>query len=432
MSRSVRLTAQANSIAVRLTAEEDDMNKARALLEEAKNSSPRGTTWLQIGRAYMELEDFSASHQALAQARQDLKNNPALELFSAILCIDENETAAAQKHLDELQRLCPDNQALPTARALCLLRQKKIADALNILRHPHSESEKYDLAVSPLLISRLASAVEMILLPQELPPKELLQAKGGSQHIQIVEDRSAESCEESPSTGDIAQSPADTEIPNANAPAQDPGIADPAAFAQELLPHLPQLPDGMAVGGFRLRGSGTERLQRSWNLPESERSKQFKLAVHELYQAYTASPTAYQSAFNLAEGLLAMAEYGRERSLPYDAYALTLVRFAEQLLREALIRDKDTAFASHYLARTALLQHRYTEAADYWKSALDHFAKLPEAYYGLGQAMIMLKKNRLGRLYIAQAVNSDMHLLRERLADLEYVAKHRTDMELGE
>lgn len=433
MSRSVRLTAQANSIAVRLTAEEDDLNKARALLEEAKNSSPHGTTWLQIGRAYMELEDFSASRQALAQARQNLKNNPALELFSAILCIDENETAAAQKHLDELQRLCPDNQALPTARALCLLRQKQIADALKILRHPQSESDKYDLAVSPMLISRLASAVEMILLPQELPPEELLQAKGcSSQNIPIGADRSAESCGESPNTDSCAQNTADSEIPQANAPAQETGIPDPAAFAQELLPHLPQLPEGMSVGGFRLRGSGTERLQRSWYLPESERLKQFKLAVHELYQSYTASPTAYQSAFNLAEGLLAMAEYGRDRSLPYDAYALTLVRFAEKLLREALIRDKDTAFASHYLARTALLQHRYTEAADYWESALDHFAKLPEAYYGLGQAMIMLKKNRLGRLYIAQAVNSDMHLLRERLADLEYIAKHRTDMELGE
>ena len=446
MSRSVRLTAQANSIATKISSSADDLQKAEILLQTAEQANPHGTTWLQIGRAYMELEDFASSRRAFEQARQKLSDNPALELFSAVLCMDENDTEQAQKHLDELRRICPDNQALPTAQALCLLLRGRVSPALDIIHPDKKEPEKYEIAVSPLLISRLAAAVEKILLPRELPDKDILNtavgASRGGEHAELPKghdeqtaDGAANSQEsaDSPDTAAELRNDPDDSSDNIPASAGRPsvpavkGIADPQAFAEELKPYLPKLPPDTKIGGFHLRGSGTERLQRSWNLPDAERSAQFKLAVHELFQAYCASPKAYQSAFSLAEGLLALAEYDRDRTRPYDASSLTFVQFAERLLQEALIRDKDTAFANHYLARAALLQHRYDEAVSFWKSALDLFAKLPEAYYGLGQAMLMLEKPRLGRLYIAHAVNSDMHLLRERLADLACVAGSRSD-----
>ena len=441
MSRSVRLTAQANSIALQLTAAEEDLKKAEKLLLEAQQSSPHGTTWLQIGRAYMELENYDSSRRAFEQARLQLHNNPALELFSAILCLDENRWEEAQKHLNELRSICPDNQALPTAQALCYLLQNRAAEALDILRPNKNDSEKYDITVSPLLISRLAAVVENILLPRELPAPDLLNqlaaedkesTTGDSQSENKTEQtkdggkREEEQKDQPKDGGEQDEIPKEQQSSNSQ---KEAGITDPQAFARELQPYLPELPDDMKVGGFHLRGTGTERLQNSWNMPEQERLKQFKLAIHELFQAYCASPKAYQSAFSLAEGLLAWAEYGRERSLPYDEKSLRLVRFAERLLREALIRDKDTAFASHYLARTSLLQHRYEEAIESWKVALDHFAKLPEAYYGIGQALLMLGSRRLGRLYIAHAVNSDMHLLRERLADLHHLTQQQTEKE---
>ena len=103
------------------------------------------------------------------------------------------------------------------------------------------------------------------------------------------------------------------------------------------------------------------------------------------------------------------------------------MRFAERLLREALIRDKDTAFANHYLARTALIQHRYSEAIAAWTSALEAFEKLPEAHYGLGQSHMMNGDKRAARLFITQAVNADMHLMRERLSDLEHIKGDATN-----
>ena len=396
MSRSVRLAAQANSIAVLATATDEQLQRASQLLKEAEEASPQGTTWLQIGRAYMELDDFSASHRALDKARERLKNNPALELFSAILALDEDDVEQAKNYLEALQKMCPGNQALPTAQALCLLLQKNVPEAIKLLRSSRSKGESYDVTVSPLLVSRLAITVEELVLPCELPPRELIDDHQENSEAQDVT----------------------SEAQGNNSEAQGS-----VRFVQELESILPPLPEGVTIGGFSLQRGGTDRLQRSWDLPIPERFKQFTIAVHELLRSYKRSPKAYQAAFCLAEGLLALAEYGRERSERYGSKQMAWVRSAEKLLREALVCDKDVAFASHYLARTQLLQYRFAEAEKLWRQALAEFEKLPEAQYGLGQALMMSGKRREGRLCITQAVNADMRLLRERLADLAQICK---------
>lgn len=459
MSRSVRLAAKANSIAVLASATDEQLRQATELLRNAEDAGPRGTTWLQIGRAYLELGDFAASHRALDQARKQLKDNPALELFSAILALDENNVDQARQHLDELKRICPHNQALPTAQALCFLLQRKPQEALKLLRSSRSKGDSYDLTVSPLLISRLAAVVEEMVLPCELPPRELAvpptdctPACTGDEETDIAKpndnvappktDVTAPTANAMPLETDATTPNADAVMPTDNATlpetsakkptdgGTDPtghatvsGIADPQAFAQELESLLPPLPTGVTLGGFSMQRGGTERLQRSWELPVPERIPQFTLAVHELLHSFKRSPKAYQAAFCLAEGLLALAEYGHERLERYGAQQMAWVRCAERLLREALICDKDIAFASHYLARTQLLQYRFAEAEKLWRQALAEFEKLPEAQYGLGQALIMSGRRREGRLCIAQAVSADMHLLRERLSDLARISK---------
>ncbi|MBQ7567344.1 hypothetical protein IJT17_00895 [bacterium] len=465
MSRSVRLIAKANRIAVQLGATEADLQQAEALLREAEQSQPSGTSWLQISRAYTELGRFDDSRRALGMARQKLKNNPALELFSAILALDEGKLSEAQGFLDELRRICSGNQALPTAQALCFLLQGRTSEALDLLKHKRGKTDSFDITVSPLLICRLAMAVEKAILPHELPEADLLEGLGaavprsevppeekksrtaednaeGTEGVQAAEGgpadeasgldgkNAAELANAAASAGENnAEEPADKEENSGEKTAVTPKaneIDDPQELAQELKPYLPALPKDASVGGISLYGTGTERLQRAWEMPRKEQLEQFSIALHELYRSYCSSPKSYQCAFSLAEGLLAMAEYDRDRSKPYAEKSVRLVLFAERLLRQALVYDKDTAFANHYMGRTKFLQHRYSEAVSAWKSALESFAKLPEAQYGLGQAYIMLGEQRESRLHIAQAVSADMHLLRERLADLVCISQGDT------
>ncbi len=452
MSRSVNLAAKANAIATNPFSAQADLDKARTLLKQAKEAQPRGTTWLQIGRAYMELGEFELSRQALEQAHAELPENPAYELFSATLALDSDDYPTAHRHLEELQRICPANQALATARAIYHLRQKQLDEACAILRPAKG---KFDFGMAPAMISRVAAAIEAIVLPLELPSAELIAAETkatnptgkqaapdqndessstpaptseGTTAVSTSEDTTAAPSDEAaaatqPTDADTAFTKpaiaAETDSQPQAAPVLKPlPIGNPAQFAKELEPLLPPLPEGVKLRSISLRSSGSDRLQRSWDLPEAERLTQFTIAVHELTRTYAKSPKAYQAAFGLAEGLLVIAEFDRDRSQRYGERQLELVRRAERLLHEALICDNADAFANHYLGRTAMLQRRFSEAEAQWLSAISEFAKLPEAHYGLGQAMIMNGKYRQGRLFLSNALSSDLHLLHERLLDM--------------
>ena len=255
---------------------------------------------------------------------------------------------------------------MPTARAIRYLGENRLEEALGILVPPDAR-KPFDLSVSPPVVGRLAVMVEKRLLPVELP--EALQAV-----------------------------PDDAEPP----------------------------PPGGAA--WRLSPRGQRRIQEAYALPDPQRGAGMLEAVADLRAARERDPKAFRADYHLGEALLAAAEFARDRERPLDPAALARVVEAEGSFRAACEKEGPNPYSLHYLARCALLQRRFDEADRLWREALQGFEKFPEARYGLGQALLARGRDREARGELLGALLSDLHLLRERVADLARI--HRAHPEL--
>jgi len=361
LSRAAGLSAQALA-----HSRSGAWDQATTCLARARESSPSGTTWLQVALGYMELEDPEEAGRALAAAEAELGSNPALHVFRALLACDNEDWEQARRDWWAARSLSPANQAVPSVQALRYLGEGRIEEALRIL-YPDGSTRPFDLTVSPPAIGRLAVALERRLLPLELPDPD------GQQDSQIE----------------------------------------------------PPAPSGPAVLLFR-RGRG--RLEKAWRLAEAERAPQILLALAELRAAHQRDPKAFRASYHLGEALLSAAEYARDRQDRPGPESLARIREAEACFEESRRDDGTNPYVLHYLARCALLQRRFSRASDLWREALQGFEKFPEAHYGLGQALLARGQRREARRYLLQSILSDLHLLRDRIADLTRLYRAHPDL----
>ncbi len=357
----MRLAAQALS-----QASAGAWDEARQSLARAEESSPSGTTWLQVALGFMELGEAQEAARALSAAEADLGSNPALHVFRALLACDTRDWEQARKDWWAARSLSPANQAVPSVQALRYLGEGRLEEALKIL-YPREASKPFDLTVSPPAIGRLAVALERRLLPLEIPE--------------------------------------DTEP-----------VASPAE---------PPPPSGPAMLLFR---RGRKRLEKAWRLPETERGPEMLQALAELRAARDRDPKAFRASYHLGEALLSAAEFARDREDRPGPDSLARVVEAEACFEDSRQNDSTNPYVLHYLARCALLQRRFSRAASLWREALEGFEKFPEAHYGLGQALLALGQDREARRFMLQAILSDLHLLRDRIGDLARLYRARPEL----
>lgn len=393
---------------------------ALSLLEQARSAGPQGTAKLQLLLGYVECGALEQAHAVAAAAATEFAQNPAFLLFKSLMHIDQGEFTEADKSLDDLAALCPGNQALPSTRVLLALKRGDHAAARAILL-PHNRL--MDLPASSAVTGRVAAALENALLPTELPPflepvLELPPEKSEPVPTDPAMTSETTSAEEASDSVREATQP-DQDTAQAAPPDQDATQPD-QDVAEEATDSAPS--DASSLGG-----DGSRRLQRAWSLPDAERRREIALAVQQLEYTYRRSPKAFQAAFNLGEGLLASVEYCRDRSLPLSTQEIALLRRAEDLFTDSLENDSANAYAMHYLARSAFLQKKFALAEREWRRALACFEKLPEAHYGLGQMLLLTNRPDEGRHYIVCALSSDLHLLRERIHDWDYMLEHRPE-----
>ncbi len=335
-------------------------------LSRARESSPSGTTWLQMALGFLELGEAEEARRALDAAAAELGSNPALHVFRALLACDTEDWEQARRDWWAARSLSPANQAVPSVQALRYLGEGRLDEALRIL-YPTKATRPFDLTVSPPAIGRLAMALERRLLPLELP--------------------------------------------------------DPAGQQESL--DEPPPPPGAAILLFR---RGCARLEKAWRLPEADRAPQMLLALAELRAARDRDPKAFRASYHLGEALLSAAEYARDRQDRPGPGSLERIQEAEVRFEESRRDDGTNPYVLHYLARCALLQGRFSQAADLWRQALEGFEKFPEAHYGMGQALLALDQRREARRFLLQSILSDLHLLRDRIGELARLYRARPDL----
>ncbi|MGM9998311.1 MAG: tetratricopeptide repeat protein [Candidatus Bruticola sp.] len=411
MSKAMRLADQAfNAVRVTPPCPEENINKALSLLDEALKEAHSCRDYIQIGLAYLEAGNSSEASQTFEKASKADPGNPSVPLFSALACIDADEFDKAQAFLNKLQELCPANQAAPTAQALLYLRQGNLEAALKIIFPPKG---RFDLSVSPSVLTRLAVSVEEYILPRELPEIAddwetpfTCDVRRNSQPDtnQSMEDNQAEALQ--------ATEASDKESTSEELPADKPAEKHRSRFKSFLASTIPNEASSLA-------SKGSQRLQKCWNLKPEKRLAELQLAKQELQEAYEKNPHIIQLAYDLGEACLGCLEFSHTAGNRISHEEVENLRQANTYFQHALQENKENAYTLHYLARVALLLREYRQAKEAWTLALKFFEKLPEAHYGLAQAYVMGKDFLRARQHMTLSLMSDMELLRERFQDLQ-------------
>lgn len=379
---------------------QEAINEAEKKLDDILEKAPDNTVLLQIGLTYLELGIPQKAEKALDKAEKALTGNPAVHLFKAIMRYDQNNMAAAREELAKLEKITPDNQALPTMKVLCDLHEDKIKEALSVLLPAKG---KFDITVSPYISTRLAMELEEKMLTVELGH---LQNKPGT-------DKAESAIEAAP--GEPGADASNATETSASASDKEP-VIDEGSPLDLFLKDTSDLCEGTITA---LSFKSSKRMMKAWELPEAKRKEEVNLALRELKTIYVKDPKSFQAAYNLAEALLVATELNHERCKPYAEEELNKIRACGQLLEISRKTEGDNAYVKHYHARVHYLLGNFTEAERLWKEALDAFNKFPEAHYGLGQTLIALGKKRAARMMIGKSIMSDLHLLRDRINDLK-------------
>lgn len=415
MSKSMRLTDQAFS-ALRLNppCQSENIDKAQALLVQAEQEASSCRDYIQLGLAYLELGQSEDASKALSQAAQKDPKNPSVPLFATLASIDSDKFEQAQAFLDDLLKVCPENQAAPTAQALLFLRQGMIDKVLEII---YPQKGNFDLTVSPPVLSRFAIAIEEYILPRELPEIEAnwdegLKADTEDSRTNIEDIAEAKSSDHDALATDT-KSDNSSDVPN-----QD---SNKNKF-QETKERKTSLIAGFMPGeASSLASKGSYRLQKCWDLAPDKRLEEIKKAKQELSEAYAQNPSISQLAYDLGEACLGTIEFGHLSGQRISLEEVEDLRQAATYFQDALKENEENAYTLHYIARTALLLKEYKKAEEAWKLALKYFEKLPEANYGLAQLYTIKKDFAKARQYMTLSLMSDLQLLRDRYGDLKQI-----------
>lgn len=407
------------------------ISQAREFLSQAETAGRSCRDWIQIGAAYLELGDTDKACEALGKARETDPYNPAAVMFSVLGFIDKEDFDEAQKMLDKLHELSPDNQAAPTERALLLMRQDKISEVLNII---FPERGTFDLTVSAPVQTRFALAVEAWLLKHELPDipddNETGLAIGSGKNSEAEDRAPAAESEKTAAEGSLtSEKEAVPEAGTANkeaAPAED-GKSSQADSTAAAGTDSGKSPLGSAAGllsvfdaeASALASRGTRRLEKCWEMKPEKRLEEMGKACEDLRKAYDKNPAIPQLAYALGEASLGLVEYAHVPGKNLNSEDLEKVRQAEKCFMKALEENPENAYTLHYEARCAFLQRQYRKAEQAWEMALKYFEKLPEADYGLAQTCIMLGREAKARQYLNRSLSSDLQIMRERLEELK-------------
>ena len=402
----MRLTDQAfSAMRVNPPCPEENIDKAKALLVQAKQEASTCRDYIQLGLAYLELGQSECASEAFAEASQKDPQNPSVPLFAALAATDNNQFEQAQTFLDELHKVCPDNQAAPTAQALLFLRQGLIDKVLEII---YPEKGNFDLSVSPPVLSRFAIAIEEYILPKELPEVEANWDEG----LKFQDTDSSQEKDSSLPTTDT-----ESEVSSNTSDSDSTKAQSQEAQKQ----HVSLLAGFMPGEASSLASRGSYRLQKCWDLAPEKRLEEIKKAKQELSEAYAKNPHIPQLAYDLGEACLGCIEFGHLSGQRINSEEVEALHQAAAYFQDALKENKENAYTLHYVARTALLLKEYKKAEEAWQLALKFFEKLPEAHYGLAQLYTVKKDSAKARQYMTLSLMSDLQLLRDRYRDLKQI-----------
>lgn len=432
MANPVKLTDQALSLIRSLSFTEENtaeaaQKQAREWLSQAEALNPDCPNYIQIGLAYMEMGEAELSLQALNKALELNPHNQAAILFLAVRAGDIGQYDLCEKHLQQLRELSPENQALPSAEAWLMIMRGRYDEALKILL---PDKGRFDLTVSPPILSRLCLAVEKYLLPLEMPQfleenTETLDAELAplaesettvpTNHTEPPADAAATAADESEQTPPVSE--AATEESNA------------AKVLTEAENSLAKLPKAASLNLEPVKGSayllskrGYERLEQCLELKAAERPEMVTKAVQELQSAYQNNPQDAEILYGLGVGLLCMCEYCHCDTHSFTPQlAAELVR-SEELLTASLKANQRNCYAWHSLGCTCFWLKKYAKAQECWHKAIAMFEKLPESHYCLGQLCAVRSQDAQARMWFTRALLSDMQQLHIRLQDM---GRHR-------
>ncbi len=402
----MRLTDQAfSAMRVNPPCPEENIDKAKSLLKQAEQEASSCRDYIQLGLAYLELGQSESAGEAFAKAAQKDPQNPSVPLFASLAATDSNQFEQAQTFLNDLHKVCPENQAAPTAQALLFLRQGFIDKVLEII---YPKKGNFDLSVSPPVLSRFAVAIEEYILPKELPEIEANWEEG-----LVCQD--ADSSQEKDS--DLSTTDGESEV-SSNVSDKDSTQQQSQEVQQQ---HVSFFAGFMPGEASSLASKGSYRLQKCWDLAPEKRLEEIKKAKQELSEAYAKNPHIPQLAYDLGEACLGCIEFGHLSGQRINSEEVEALHQAAKYFQDALKENEENAYTLHYIARTALLLKEYKKAEEAWKLALKFFEKLPEAHYGLAQLYTIKKDFAKARQYMTLSLMSDLQLLRDRYRDLKQI-----------
>ncbi|MCR4784865.1 MAG: tetratricopeptide repeat protein [bacterium] len=477
MSKSMRLTDRAfRYLGNGLILSQEDKLQAEVSLTEARQKAQTCREWIQVGLAYLELGTPQEAAASFAKAEELDPQNPSTPLFAAIAATDLGQFEQAHKFLDKLDKISPQNQAAPTAKALLHLRENNPQKALAII---YPEQGRFDLTVSPPVLTRFAVAVEEYVFSRELPNIDndlntvlVLPSEKKKKNQEAAENSSAPATTEATGTQTETEvKPAEQEEATAEAKAEtepkpiekeeataeakvetEPKLAEqeaatvetreesgsdyisPALLKEKLAEadvkdkeeadKLSALPGAAILWASK----GSSKLKKAWDLHDAagddktECLQALREARQDLLTAYTKDPHLNQLAYDLGEASLGIIELAHPKGTRLSLDELIAVSRAAQYIDTALEENEENAYTLHYVARAALLMRQLTKAKQAWDLALKYFAKLPESHYGLAQLYTITGDFGSARRYMGLSLSSDLQILRDRLKDLQNFA----------
>ncbi len=370
-----------------LRGEIDSARRLLGELSELESSDPR----VALQRGLIELREGNPAGALpfLERSAQKAPKNPAPLFFLLLTRLELDQMELAAQEFEKLKSLCPRHQGLPSLELLRTLRRGDPLPVLRRLGFAKADSSlagwkslaaglgvgdpnwlPAELTSSSYLLGPILVETEQRLLPLEIPALE--------RRFRPLEQE----LEEAPQA------------------------------KRDLRQEFRNLGRSMRGGALLRRGKKSLENALGGSDIEEQRSA-FRRAQALLRLSRKLDPSAFRVSFYLGEAYLFSA-----RNYNGKPYLRQPLLRAESAFLESARRDGKNPYLLFYLALTQHLLGRPEEALIFYRKATEKFAKLPEAYYGMGQCYLFLGRRAEAQKEFLRAISSDLSLAKERLVAL--------------
>lgn len=341
--------------------------QANLLLEEPAPDD----RWLYQS-ALIQLEGEQPAQALTTLDRVKAQESPVFHLYRAMTLGQLELWSDALVHAEQLKKVSPDHQFLPTLECYLLLGSGQIEASLKPLQIDRPAGWvswfRPELAGFTPLLSRLLLQVERYLLPLEYPELHL---------------------------GEALEEPPELETP-----------------AQKL--SLTALIN--SVHGYIQQQKGLRYWEKGLNnsANHTKRDDFLKKNLAAQRKAVELEPLQFRGHYHLGEALLYAATPHGEQ-MPKRDY----VEEAEKCFLHSWKQEGGNPYLFFYLGRSVQMLGQPLAAKAYFERALKQFEKFPEAHYALGQLLLLMGQPAEARDWLKKSVSSDfLPPARERLQEL--------------